>query len=236
MMYSLNSYNFGNLFRTARKSKGISIDEIAKKIHKAPSTIYKYEKNTIIPDFETVINICNALEIRLDELAFREEVESNIETTNNPFSTDILYMYYIGTNNKLYEMKLEIKAEDGIMKVYFKVPSLDDKIFFVGSIEANFDVAFILLKNYGSSNTHFEKVMIFINITHSSDNIKMGIICGEKDNTYIPVVKKVCIVKQELSNEEKDIMRKRLEITSDELLQIKKDGYWYPDISNKAGY
>ena len=37
-MYSLNSYNFGKLFRTARKSKGLSIEEVADKIGKAPST------------------------------------------------------------------------------------------------------------------------------------------------------------------------------------------------------
>ncbi len=235
-MYSLNSYNFGNLFRTARKSKGLSIEEIAKKIDKAPSTVYKYEKNTIIPDFETVISICNALEISLDELAFKEEVDTNIDMTRNPFPTNILYMYYIDNIDKLYEMKLEIKVEDGIMKVYFKVPSLNDKIFFVGSIESNSDVCFIILKNYSFSNTHFEKVMMFINITHSSDNIKMGIICGEKDNTYIPVVKKICIAEQPLKDNEKVKMIKRLEITKKEIEQIKDDGYWYPDVSNKTGY
>ena len=73
-MYSLNFYNFGNLFRTARKSKGLSIEEIARKINKAPSTVYKYEKNTIIPDFETVINKCNALEIKLDEVILRLQI------------------------------------------------------------------------------------------------------------------------------------------------------------------
>ena len=78
-MYSLNSYNFGKLFRTARKSKGLSIEEVADKIGKAPSTVYKYEGNTIIPDFETVIQICNALEIKLDDLAFREEVDASLE-------------------------------------------------------------------------------------------------------------------------------------------------------------
>ena len=235
-MYSLNSYNFGKLFRTARKSKWLSIEEVADKIGKAPSTVYKYEGNTIIPDFETVIQICNALEIKLDDLAFREEVDASLETTNNPFSTDILYMYYIDSTDKLYEMKLEIKAEDGIMKVYFKVPTLNDKIFYVGSIESNSDVAFIMLKNYGGSNNHFEKIMIFVNISHSSDDIKMGVMSAEKDNTYVPVVKKVCIVKQSLSElDKKDIMT-RLELTEKEIKQIKEDGYWYPDISNKVGY
>ena len=64
----------------------------------------------------------------------------------------------------------------------------------LGSIEANSDVAFVMLKNYGSSNNHFEKVMMFINMTHSSDNIKIGVICGKKDNTYIPVVKKYVLL------------------------------------------
>lgn len=61
------------------------------------------------------------------------------------------------------------------MKAYFKVMS-NDKIFSVGSLEANFDVVFIMLKNYGPSNNHFEKVMMFINMTRSSDDIKMEII------------------------------------------------------------
>ena len=122
------------------------------------------------------------------------------------------------------------------MKSYERSIVSNDKIFFVGSIEANFDVAFIMLKNYGSSNNHFEKVMMFINMTHSSDDIKMGIICGEKDNTYVPVVKKICIVKQPLNKNEKDSIKKRLEITNKEIEQITKDGFWYPDISNNVGY
>lgn len=234
-MYSLDSYHFGNLFRTARKSKALSIEEVAKKIDRSASTVYKYEANTIIPDFETVIRICNALEIQLDELAFKEEVDSNIQTSNNPFPTDILYLYYIGIE-KLYEMKLEIKPEDGIMKVYFKVPLLNDKIFYVGSIESNSDVAFIMLKNYGSSNNHFEKVMIYINMNHASDDIRMGFIVGEKDNTYSPVIKKICILKKKLEKEQKEEIFHRLRITKEEMEQIKKDGYWYPDISNEVGY
>jgi len=119
---------------------------------------------------------------------------------------------------------------------YFLELSLNDKIFFVGSIEANSDVAFIMLKNYSSSNKHFEKVMIFINMTHSSDDMKVGIICGEKDNTYIPVVKKICIAKRILNENEKSNIIRCLEITKNEMEQIKRDRYWYRDISNNVGY
>ena len=235
-MYSLNSYNFGELFRTARKSKKLSIENIAEKINKAPSTVYKYENNTIIPDFETVISICNALKISLDELTYIEKIDNDIITSINPFTTDTLYMYYIDNQDKLYEMKLELKAEEGITKVYFKVPSLNDRVFFIGSIESNTDVAFINLKNYSATNNHFEKVMIYINMCYSSDNIKMGVIVGEKDNTYSPVIKKICIMDKLISKVETQEVIERLEITEEEIEQIKKDGYWYPNIDNQGGY
>lgn len=234
-MYSLEYYNFGKMFKNARKSKKISIENLSKKIQKSPSTIYKYEANTIIPDFETILNICNALEIDLNELAYKEEVDSDIQSSNNPFSADHLFMYYIDDTNKLYKMVLDIKSEDGIMKVYFSVPSLN-KIFFVGSIESNSEVAFIMFKNYALENKHFEKVMIYINMKHASDDIKMGVICGEKDSSFEPVIKKVCITKYELSSKEEKEMKNRLVINEKELKQITEGGFWYPDISNKKGY
>ena len=50
---------------------------------------------------------------------------TDIKNLNNPFSVDKLYMYYIDSTDKLYEMLLTIKSENGIMKVYFSVPKLN---------------------------------------------------------------------------------------------------------------
>lgn len=234
-MYNLEYYNFGESFRKARKSKKMSIAELSSRINKTPSTIYKYEANTVIPDFEVILSICNALEIDLNDLVSKREVDQEVQTSNNPFSVDRLYMYYIDSVGKLYEMLLDIKSEDGIMKVYFSVPQLN-KIFLVGSIESNSEVAFILLKNYKVENDHFEKVMIYINMKYASDDIKMGIICGEKDDSFDPVVKKVCISKQKLNEKEKEKMKKRLVIKDTEVEQIKREGIWYPDITNQKSY
>ena len=234
-MYNLEYYNFGESFRKIRKSKKISIEELSKRINKTPSAIYKYEANTVIPDFEVILSICNALEIDLNDIVYKREVNQEVQTSNNPFSVDKLYMYYIDSTNKLYEMLLEIKSENGIMKVYFSVPKLK-KIFLVGSIESNSEVAFILMKNYKVENDHFEKVMIYINMKFASDDIKMGIICGEKDGTFDPVVKKVCVSKQKLNEKEKEEMKKRLSISDEEVERIKEDGIWYPNIENKKSY
>ena len=234
-MYDLEYYNFGESFKKIRKSKKMSINELSKRINKTPSTIYKYESNTIIPDFDVILSICNALEIDLNDLVYKREVDLDTSSSYNPFSVDKLYMYYIDTAGKLYEMLLEIKSEDGIMKVYFSVPSLD-KVFLVGSIEANSEVAFILLKNYKAENDHFEKVLIYINMKFASDDIKMGIICGEKDGTFDPVIKKVCISKKKLNEKAKEEMKKRLAISDEEINQIKEDGIWYPFIENNKSY
>ena len=47
----------------------------------------------------------------------------------------------------------------------------------------------------------------------------------------MPLIKKICIVTKSLNEDEKTAMSKRLNITKQEIEQIQKDGFWYPDIS-----
>lgn len=54
-MYNLNSYNFGENFRRIRKLKKINIREIAQKINKTDTTVYKYERGELMPDIDTVL-------------------------------------------------------------------------------------------------------------------------------------------------------------------------------------
>ena len=41
--------------------------------------------NTIIPDFEVILSICNALEIDLNDLVNKREVNEEVQRSNNPF-------------------------------------------------------------------------------------------------------------------------------------------------------
>lgn len=234
-MYNLESYKFGELFRKARKAKNISVTELAKQIGKTNTTIYKYERNEILPDLITVLEICNSLDINFDDLANKEKIEENIETSCNPFSVNELYMYYLGFGD-IAEFKLKIESENGFQKVYFMNP-LNDKIFFVGTIEANQDIAFITMKNFFAINKRFEKVMIMINMKYASDNRHMGVIVGTKEEYYIPVMKKCLIVNNKIINiEDKEKIKQRLKLKDDEKQQILKDNYWYVDFNNKTDF
>ena len=235
-MYNIEDYKFGKIFRMARKAKGLSIIELSKKINKSESTIYKYERDEVLPDILTVLEICNALEITFEDLTNKENIEVNSETSMNPFPTDELYLYYKNSNmNVLAEMKLVIKSEGGFMKVYFYINETNT-LFYVGTIESNLEVAFINLKNYYTVNPRFEKVMLMINMQYSSDDKKYGIILGLKNDINMPMIKKCVILKHKIKEEEKQAILESVEMNKEEIEQIKKDKFWYPDIRNNFGF
>lgn len=233
-MYHLNSYQFGDLFRKTRKAKNISIAEIANQLNKTATTIYKYERNEILPDIYTVLEICNILNINFDDLASKEKMEENIETSCNPFPVNTLYMYYLGFDD-LAEFQLKIETENGFQKVSFVNP-FNQTIFFVGSIEANQDIAFITMKNFYVVNKRFEKIMIMVNMSYSSDNKHMGVIIGTKEDSYVPVMKKCMILNSKIPDYEKDEIRQRLKLTEKEKQEILENNFWYVDFSNRTDY
>lgn len=235
-MYNIEDYKFGQTFRMARKSKGITVNELALKIHKSNTTIYKYERDEVIPDILTVLEICNALEINFDDLTNKESLEINSETSMNPFPNDELYLYYKNSNSEtLAEMKLVLKSEGGFMKVYFYI-SESNTLFYVGTIESNLEIAFINLKNYYTINPRFEKVMLMINMQYSIDERKYGIIAGLKNDINTPMIKKCVILKHKIKEEEKTDILKSVEMNKDELKQVEKDKFWYPNIKNNFGF
>ena len=94
-MYNLDGYKIGDAIRKMRKSKNMSVEELANRIAKTPTTICKYERNEVLPDVITIFEICNVLEIDVNDLTIKDRIEVNRETSINPFTTDILYMYYL---------------------------------------------------------------------------------------------------------------------------------------------
>ena len=53
-MYNLDGYKIGDAIRKIRKSKNMSVEELANRISKTPTTIYKYERNEVLPDVITI--------------------------------------------------------------------------------------------------------------------------------------------------------------------------------------
>lgn len=232
-MYNLDSYKIGKMIREARKSKGLSVEELANKICKSITTMYKYERDEVIPDLVTILEICNVLELDINDLTIQDRIEVNRETSINPFPTDTLYIYYLGFGS-LAEYRLKITPENGVMKVEFLLG--DDQVYYVGTIESNSDLAFISLKNYYAVNQCFEKLLLTINMKFCIDGMNTGVILALREEVNQPVIKKIILSRKRINENEKDEIIKRLNLTESERANLLKNGYWYPDISNNTGF
>lgn len=103
-MYNTNQTNIGEILRSYRKIKHLSLEDVGNKIYKSKATISKYEKGEIISDFITTLELCNVLGINLSDI-LPLDTESTILA--NPFNTDTLYLYYV-TSNKLISSIIKI--------------------------------------------------------------------------------------------------------------------------------
>ena len=69
-------YNMGDLLRRLRIEKGMSQEQLAKKIHKSNSMVSDYENNLKIPPLETLKDLALFFHISLDYLSGIEKREA----------------------------------------------------------------------------------------------------------------------------------------------------------------
>ena len=233
-MYNLEAYRIGDMIKKTRQAKNISVEELARRISKTKTTIYKYERNEVLPDAITVFEICNALDIDVNELLLKESIEQRKSYSVNPFGTELVYMYYLGINNDIMEYKLKFDTSNGVTKADFLVNN--DEIYYTGTIESNLNLAFISLKNYEPINPTFEKLQLTINMKYSIDGHKKGVFLALRQNVDEPTVKKFIISKEKLKDKEKESLKNELCIEKEEIDFIKEKGFWYPNINNNNGF
>lgn len=239
-MYDLSYYNLGETIKNIRKNKGITLEEFGDKIGKTKSTMYKYESGDIIPDFITIIEMCNVLNININQLCNFENFEQDNTKLLNPFKTEKLYLYYIGFEGKLVISIIDIENMNGLQKAYFhntiKNKSNDCAFEYIGSLESDNIVAYINLRNDGNSNTKFEKVQIIVNLRYASNNKYMGCICGTTDSN-IPTIRK-CLITPEILTDRDELNKcfEDLQITDKEIEDIKKENFWNIKTNNFQEY
>ena len=69
-------YNMGDLLRKLRIEKGMSQEQLAKKIHKSNSMVSDYENNLKVPPLETLKDLALFFHISLDYLSGIEKREA----------------------------------------------------------------------------------------------------------------------------------------------------------------
>lgn len=184
----------------------MTLSEIGNSINKSKATISKYESNQIIPDIITLLELCNCLNVSINDFFSDikgETIHSNI--LFNPFETDKLFMYYY-TDKKLMTSILEISNSDNSYKckLYNGIKNISTyrhcSYYYEGTFDANMTTAYFTLHNSSHKNNMLEKVQIVVNIPWS-DNIKVckGLILGLTPNS-LPIVKKILISSFEIND------------------------------------
>lgn len=229
-MYDLDINKFVENMKFYRKSRKLTLEQLGNKIGKAKATVSKYEKGEIIPDILTVLEICNALNISVSQLF---PIEKKIYTKNNsynPFFTNLIYMYHY-TENLLVTSIIELVEDNNQIKLKFFNGVKDINKYvenglytYEGNLYCDKQVGYMELYNTETMNTLFEKIQISFLIPWSNKfEITNFLIMGLTPNA-IPVVKKGIFSNYpitDFSNFKDD-----LEITDEELNQIKKNNNW----------
>ena len=109
----------GKKIKNIRKSKNMTIQELANSINKSKSTVSKYENGDISIDIQTLYEISNALNVHVEQLLY---IKSNIDNIHNNNIVNALKMLFskkpLEENTDLVK-KLKISKEDiKLIKLY----------------------------------------------------------------------------------------------------------------------
>ena len=67
-MYLIEKNTLGETLREYRKINDMTLQEVGDKIFKSKVTVCKYESNEILPDFYTLLELCNTYNISINDL------------------------------------------------------------------------------------------------------------------------------------------------------------------------
>ena len=94
-MYNTDIINLGNKIREYRKAQNISVENLGKAIGKSKATVNRYETGEIVMDIITAMEICNILNIDLNDICETEVHSIEKDANRNPFNSNLLYLYFI---------------------------------------------------------------------------------------------------------------------------------------------
>ena len=236
-MGRFNKKEFGNRLREIRESKGYKLETLAKAINKTFSTVARYERGDVIPDVETISNICEELEVSEAELFKSNIIITNTEDSINPFKTNRLYLlynaYFKKTDTYKYlKIKLNLYDKDGVCMVDF-VDYNTDKIYMRGHIVADGNIAVFVLKNHKPNNPRLEVTQIILNISDCMDKIMRGTLTCT-NGSYVPSIRKCLVSKNDIEYSEE--IRNEIRITEKDKKTLEEQDILYLDIENKDDY
>lgn len=225
-MYELDPIATGNYIRKYRKLKNLSLEYIGSKIGKTKATLSQYEKGNIIPDFLTILEICNVLDLDLNDI-FPSTMESK-NSSSFPFNSSKVYLYYIH-GKRIINLQLEFEFNHFHQKaiLYTDLKNTKSPYFYEGSFEYSENIMYINLKNINSRKFEIEKVQIIVNFPLVNSVPYYNCFITGLTPSLLPTIKKGLITMEPLSN--KDELVEKIKLSKAEIKQISSDNSWTLD-------
>jgi len=216
----------GKKLRARRRTKHMTLSDLSKKLNKSVATISKYEKGEVLISIDTLVDICQILNIDIASLlpiTSTDKSAAEIARYQNYFS-DKLYLYWFnGEKNCLQKAVLENKNLSLTATMYYDVDDISNyyeanyiyegditysdtcTVFILVNTKPPFDILTLRLPSIGINSMHV--VGLISTITYFYQSIAMKVIASE--------------------NPLNDELKNALHISSDELKNIKRTNFFF---------
>ena len=231
-MSQINQH-IGGRIRSFRKAQGLTLQQLADKIHKSRASLSKYENGEITMDIETLYDISTALGVELNRLTdYQSERPAPVPPVHNSmgkspfFQAQRLYFYfYDGRYNRLKDGIINIHkrdAESGNYEASLSISAVtptgrSSEIYYSGKVVySDMLIRFSFVNQY---NTLEEDLLYIFNPMELRDFTE-GLLCGISSADLMPCAFK-CLVTL-TPQEPTDELKQHLLITPKELRRWQK--------------
>lgn len=215
-LFNIN-IEIGKKIKNIRKSKNMTIQELADSINKSKSTVSKYENGDISVYIQTLYEISNALNVHVEQLLYIRPNVDNIQNNNivNAFfkNSSKFYSYiYDGRSNEIIKCVIDIisHTEDLSYKtvLYMNVKDLDNyqncENTYYGFTKHYDTLTSMILQNQA---TPLEQISINILASFLDTDKIWGLMSGVSFRPFMPIALKMLFSKKPLEENE-DLIKK----------------------------
>lgn len=223
------SREIGQRIRTFRKSRHMSLEELARAVCKNKSTLSKYETGEIVLDIETIYEIARVLGIHVEQLLYCTPDRVPIRDSGHCsafFSglTQFYAYYYDGRYGRIVRCVFDVLllSEENRYKImmYTNFDNYDTyqncETAYWGYMEHYDAISNIVLTNQDSP---MEKANIQILATYMNSDVKWGLFTGLSARPMMPVALKMLFARKRLPEDE--ALLRMLKVTREDIRLLK---------------
>lgn len=198
----------GRKIKIFRKSKGLTVQQLADLIHKSKATVSKYENGAINIDVETLYELAEAMNVHIEQLLYTPVENTTVIANHVPSSffqhASRFYSYfYDGRNKSLVKCVMDVSNDQDASryKVMLYMNVKDDAHYqdcentYWGYMDHYDVLTTIILKNQA---TPVEQITINILASFLESDRKWGLMSGVSFRPFMPIALKMLFSKKPL--------------------------------------